>query len=62
MDIRTVPLIHDVKIYAASNVSKERGRKRLADLETRGEIRPLETPTGRRLLTIEDTERLATAL
>jgi hypothetical protein len=62
VNIRRAPLIEDVKIYTLRKVSKPTGRKRLERLEAAGVVSPMTTPTGRRLLSIEDAERLAEAL
>jgi hypothetical protein len=62
MGIRDVPLVNDLRIYQFKNVSKEHGRKRLTELESKGLIRPTATPTGRKLLSIRDAEALAEAL
>jgi hypothetical protein len=61
-DVRDAPMIQDTILFQARRVSRTRGRRRLKELEARGEITPLVTPTGRRLLSIADAERLASAL
>jgi hypothetical protein len=60
--IRDAKIVSDLRIYGALNVSKEHGRKRLGELQARGEIEPLRTPTGRTLLSFKDAERLSAAL
>ncbi len=62
MSIREVPMVNDLRIYQFKNVSKEHGRKRLAELQEQGLIRPVATPTGRKLLSFRDAEALAEAL
>ena len=62
MSIRDVPMVPDLRVYQFKNVSREHGRKRLKELQTTGLIQPVETPTGRRLLSFRDAEALAEAL
>jgi hypothetical protein len=62
MDIRKAPIIEDVRVYAFRNISKPTGRKRLERLQAEGVVNPTITPTGRKLLSFEDAERLAAAL
>ena len=62
IDIRTVKIVPDLRIFEATNVSRETGRKRIKDLAAQGIIEPKRTPTGRCLLSFEDAERLANAL
>ena len=62
MDIRRVPIIEDVRIYAIKRTSKPTGRRRLKELAAASVVHPVETASGRHLLTIEDAERLAAAL
>jgi len=59
IDLKIVP---DTQVFRATGVSNEYGRKVMLDLETRGEIRPQKTATGRCRLSIRDAERLAAAL
>jgi len=62
VSIRGAKIVPDLRVYAARNVSKERGRKCLRELEERGLIAPERTPTGRTLLSFPDAERLAESL
>lgn len=62
MNIRTVKLVTDLRVFEAKNVSKDYGRRRVKDLEGEGEISPKRTPTGRCLLSYEEVETLADAL
>lgn len=62
MTIRDVPIVPDLRVYDFRRVSKEHGRKRLDELQRKGLIQPEITPTGRRLLSFCDAERLADAL
>ena len=62
LNIRNAPIVPDTRVYAVANVSKEAGRKRLIDLQHLGQVDPVITGTGRRLLSFEDAERLAAAL
>ena len=62
MNIRDAKIVPDTRIYPFFSVSKEAGRKIMAALEARGVVTPYHTATGRRLLSLEDTERLADAL
>lgn len=59
MNIKNAKIVPDLRIFQTANVSKEHGRKRMQELEKRGVISPLRTPTGRYLLSLEDAERLA---
>ena len=62
MGLRDVALIPDLNLYAHRHVSKELGRKRLAELEHAGRVQPVTTPSGRKLLSFRDAEALAEAL
>jgi hypothetical protein len=62
LDIRTAKIVPDLRVYAVRNVSKEHGRRRLAELQEKAIVQPLRTPTGRTLLSFEEAERLAAAL
>jgi hypothetical protein len=62
MSIRDKKIVPDTRVFSLRDVSKERGRKRMEELEVAGEITVYRTPTGRRWLTISDAERLAAAL
>jgi hypothetical protein len=62
MGLREAALIPDLNLFAHAHVSKERGRKRLAELERKGKIKPTTTPTGRKLLSFRDAEALVEAL
>ena len=59
MVIRDAKIVPDLRLFQAQGVSKEWGRKVMAELVEKGEISPLKTPTGRWLLSFEDAERLA---
>ena len=59
MEIRDAKIVPDLRLFQAQGVSKEWGRKVMAELIEKGEISPLKTPTGRCLLSLADTERLA---
>lgn len=59
MDIRNKKIVPDLRIFAAVNVSKERGRRIRDELERAGRISVLRTPTGRCYLSFGDAERLA---
>jgi hypothetical protein len=62
VEIREAKIVADLRVYAARHVSKDHGRRRLAELEAQNVIQPLRTPTGRTLLSFADAERLAAAL
>lgn len=62
MSIRDVPMVPDLRVYQFKNVSRPHGRKRLRELQDSGLIKPVETSTGRRLLSFRDAEALAEAL
>ena len=62
MDIQKAKIVSDLRLYEVRAVSRELGRKRLRELEGRGVINPLRTPTGRTLLSFEETELLSAAL
>lgn len=62
MNIRQAKIVPDLRVFAAANVSKERGRRRLSELQQEGLVQPLRTPTGRTLLSFEEAERLVAAL
>ena len=62
MEIRNAKIVPDLRLFQAQSVSKEWGRKVMAQLADKGEISPLRTPTGRCLLSFEDAERLALEL
>ena len=61
MDIRTVKIVPDLRIFEAVSVSREKGRQTIRNLVEAGAINPKRTPTGRCLLSFEDAERLADA-
>ena len=62
MNIQTKKIIPDLRVFEAADVSRDYGRSRLRDLETKGTIKPLKTPTGRCLLSINDAKVLVDAL
>ena len=62
MTIREKKIVPDTRVFSLTDVSKERGRKRMDELESAGEITVYRTPTGRRWLSVDDAERLADAL
>ena len=62
MNIRKLKIVPDLRIFEATSVSRDHGRKRIKDLVAEGVIDPKRTPTGRCLLSFEDAERLANAL
>jgi predicted site-specific integrase-resolvase len=62
MTIKKQPIIPDLRIFEAEQVSREHGRATLKRLERDGVIRPRRTRTGRCFLTVDDAERLAEAL
>lgn len=62
MNIRQAKIVPDLRLFSALNVSREHGRKRLGELEEKGVVSPLRTPTGRTLLSFEDAEKLAKVL
>ena len=55
-------MVADLRIFEVANVSRELGRKRIQELAALGVIEPKRTPTGRCLLSFEDTERLVLEL
>ena len=55
-------MVADLRVFEVANVSRERGRKRIQELAALGVIEPKRTPTGRCLLSFEDTERLVLEL
>ena len=61
-NIRTMKIVPDLRVFEVANVSRERGRKRIQELAALGVIEPKRTPTGRCLLSFEDTERLVLEL
>ena len=62
MAIRDAKIVPDLRLFQAQGVTKEWGRKVMAELVEEGEINPLKTATGRCLLSFEDAERLANEL
>lgn len=62
MDIGKKEIVPDLRVYEAASVCKDHGRTRMKELESRGAIKPLRTPTGRCLLTVEDAVLLAKEL
>ena len=58
-DLMSQPMISDLRVYEAANIHRDTGRKQLKKLEAQGIISPRRTPTGRKLLSIDDAERLA---
>ena len=62
LNIRNVPMVPDLRVFEVANVSRELGRKRIKELAALGVIEPKRTPTGRCLLSFEDTERLVLEL
>ena len=62
MAIRDVKIVPDLRLFQAQGVTKEWGRKVMAELVEEGEINPLKTGTGRCLLSFKEAERLATEL
>ncbi len=62
MKLREAPIVPDTRVFTFIGLSKEAGRKRMQELEARGDIEVLRTPTGRRWLTVSDAERLVEAL
>ena len=62
MTIHDSKIVPDVQVYRVRGVSNDYGRKVMLDLESRGEISPERTSTGRSRLSFEDAERLALAL
>ena len=62
MTMRDAALIPDLNVYAYRHVSKELGRKRLAELERAKRVTPVTTASGRKLLSFRDAEALAEAL
>ena len=59
VEIRDAKIVPDLRLFQAQGISKEWGRKVMAELVEKGEISPLMTPTGRCLLSFTDAERLA---
>ena len=55
-------LIHDRRLFAVEGVSPETGRKVLAQLQSRGEISPQRSPTGRTYLSPAEAARFHDAL
>ena len=62
MQIREAKIVPDLRVFQVQGISKEWGRKVMAELADKGEINPLKTPTGRCLLSFEDAERLVLEL
>lgn len=62
MTLHNSKIVPDVQVFRTRGVSKEYGRKVMQELESRGEISPHRTSTGRYTLSFDDAERLALAL
>ena len=62
MKLFDAKIIPDVRLYQAVGVRKETGRKLVKNLEAKGVVSPLRTPTGRTLLSFHDSSALLTAL
>jgi len=58
IDLEKYHIVPDTRIYVFASVSKETGRERMKELETRGDIEVLRTPTGRRWLRVIDAQCL----
>lgn len=62
MALQESKVVPDVQVYRVRNVSPEYGRKVMLEMESRGEISPHRSSTGRYRLSFDDAERLAIAL
>lgn len=62
MSIHDMKIIHVRRLYHVENISLERGKRVLRDLERKGVVRPLVTPTKREYITPAEAELLHQAL
>ncbi len=62
MSINEMKVIHVRRLYCVANVSLDRGRRALRDLERKGQVTPEVTPTGREYITPAEAEVLHQAL
>lgn len=58
MNIKSEKIVPDLRIFEVASISREKGRKRIRELTAQDVIDPKWTPTGRCLLSFEDSERL----
>lgn len=62
MSISEMKVIHVRRLYSLANVSLDRGRRALRDLERTGQVMPEVTPTGREYISPVEAELLHKAL
>ena len=62
MSTHDMKIIHVRRLYHVENVSLERGKRVLRDLERKGLVKPQVTPTAREYISPREAETLHEAL